>query len=258
MKRSLLLFTILLLCATAAIAQKKSELIAEIAELKSELQATKMEVLDARKNERISVEKAESYEEQVKELQDANATLLKNLNSFAEVSNKNSTAINQALGSLEQKEKQLKSINNAISRNDSTAIVVLTNAKQTLGENARISVSNGAVVISSDLETLFGGSSNTEVAAAAEEWLAKISKILKANPDMAITIEGLTMTGEIDVAANQANSVAALLQKNYEIDPGRIITLGRDGNFKEGINVKIHPKYQQFYLMVRENMKNGH
>lgn len=258
MTRSLLFFTILLLCTTAANAQKKSELIAEIEDLKSELEATKMEVLDARKNEKISVARAESYGEQVKELQDANATLLKNLNSFAEVSSKNSTAINQALGSLEQKEHQLKFINNAISRNDSTAIVVLTNAKQTLGENARISVSNGAVVIASDLETLFGGSSHIEVADTAEEWLAKIANILKVNPDMAITIEGLTMTGEINVAASQANSVATFLQNNYEIDPGRINTLGRDGNFKEGINVKIHPKYQQFYLMVRENMKNGH
>lgn len=74
---------------------------------------------------------------------------------------------------------------------------------------------------------------------------------------MMVTIEGLTMTGELDMAAAQAGAVATLLQKNHEIDPARIFTLGKDGNFKEGINLKIHPNYVQFYLMVKENMKNG-
>ncbi len=260
MKKPLLSLALLLITTTGIFAQKKSELFAEIAVLKTKLDSTQGLIKEAKKNEKISQNRAESFESQVKELQEANATLLKNLNSFAEVSNKNSSAINQALGSLEQKEKQLKSINDAIARNDSTAIVVLTNAKQTLGENAKISVSEGAVIISASLDMLFGDSSTTELAGSTEEWLGKVANVLKANPDMAVTIEGLTMTGELDVAADQANSLATILQKNFEIDPGRINVLGRDGNFKEGINLKIHPKFQKFYLMVKENMKahNGH
>jgi outer membrane protein OmpA-like peptidoglycan-associated protein len=257
MKKLLLSCTVLLITTAGVFAQKKSELFAEIAVLRTKLDSTQGIVSEARKNERISKLKAESFEGQVKELQEANATLLKNLNSFAEVSNKNSSAINQALGSLEQKEKQLKSINDAIASNDSTSIVVLTNAKQTLGENAKISVNNNAVILSADLETLFGNSSTTEVVSSAEEWLGKVANVLKANPDTAVTIEGLSMTGELNVAASQAGAVATLLQNKFEIDPTRMNTLGRDGNFKEGINLKIHPKFQQFYLMVKENMKNN-
>ncbi|NHF60082.1 hypothetical protein FK220_012060 [Flavobacteriaceae bacterium TP-CH-4] len=254
--RTFILLTFLL-CGTAVFGQKKSELFAQIESLKSQLDSVKGLVSEAKKNERISKAKAESFESQVLELQDANATLLKNLSSFAEVSNKNSENINNALASLSEKEAQLKDINDAIASNDSTAIVVLTNAKQSLGENARVAVSNGAVVISESLESLFGDGSKSNISAEAEPWLGKIAGILKANPKTALTIEGLSMTGELDLAAQQAATISSVLQKNFEIDPNRIMALGKDGNFKEGINFKIHPKFDEFYLMVRENMRNA-
>lgn len=257
MRKLLLSYLLLLTAVTTINAQKKSELLAEIELLKSKLDSTESVVMEARKNEKIEVSRAASFETQVKDLQDANATLLQNLNSFAEVSNKNSSAINQALSSLELKENQLKFIIDGIASNDSTAIVVLTNAKQTLGEDAKVAVSSGAVIVSASLDMLFGNSSNTAITSTSEPWLENFASILKANPKMQLTIEGLTMTGELNIAAAQANTIAGLLQKNYEIAPGRIVTLGKDGNFKEGINFKLHPNYAQFYLSIKENMKNG-
>jgi len=59
------------------------------------------------------------------------------------------------------------------------------------------------------------------------------------------------------LAAQQAASVAGVLIKKFSIDSERIISLGKDGNFKEGIRLKIHPRYDQFYGILRENMKNG-
>jgi len=256
MKRIVLFICIVLYTTTALHAQKKSELIAEIKNLNSRLDSTKAKVREARKNEKISLTNEQSFKEQVKELQEANSALLKNLNSFAEVSSKNSDAVNRTMLSLEEKENQLKKINNSIARNDSTAIVVLSNAKQTLGEEAKITFAGGGLNISVDLAFLFGNTVNTTVSPTAEIWLEKIAAILKANPNMSITIEGLSMTGELDMAAHQATSVASTLQKNFAIDPSRIMTRGKDGNFKEGVNLKIHPKFDQFYLMVRENMRN--
>ena len=90
MKRILLILCFTFATSSFLFAQKKSELIKEIQDLKTELDSTKALVADARKNERIGLARAESFKAQVTELQDANATLLKNLNSFAEVSNKNS------------------------------------------------------------------------------------------------------------------------------------------------------------------------
>ncbi len=256
MKRITLTLCVLFIFSSFLYAQKKSELIAEIAALKIELDATKAEASEAKKNEKIGLARAESFEVQVKELQDANATLLKNLNSFATVSNKNSENINKVMAKLEEKENQLKAINNTIASNDSTAIVVLTNAKQTLGENAKIGVSNGSVIIATTLESLFGTATGVKVTAEGIAWLEKIANILNANPKVSITIAGLSMTGELDTAAIQASAVGTVLQNQFSIDPNRIDSLGKDGNFKEGINLKLHPDYNQFYDMVKGNMKS--
>ena len=257
MKRILPLLVMCILSTLSIYGQKKSDLISQIDVLKTELDSVKGLVSGAQRGERLSANKAESLQAQVDELHAANATLLKNLNNFATVSSKNSDNVSRAMESLQAKESQLKAINDAIASNDSTAIVVLTNAKQSLGENAKIGISNGALVISEGLETLFGGSSNVTLTPEAEPWLEKIATILKANPKMDLTVEGLSMTGELDLAGQQATAISALLQQKFEIDPERVTALGKDGNLKEGIALVVHPKYDAFYAMVKENMKNG-
>ncbi len=256
MSRIIPFVCLLVLASNILTAQKKSELLSEISSLRHSLDSTRALVKTAQNNEKMSITRAQSFQEQVKELQSANATLLQNLNNFAQVSNTNSSNINRTLASLQDKERQLKSINEAIARFDSTAIVVLTNTKQTLGENARISVVEGAVNVMADLTLLFGSSDQSELSPEGVTWLEKVALVLKTNPDLALTIEGLSMTGEIDLATTQAAAAGRALQ-NFGIDPDRIRLTGKDGNFKEGILLKMHPKFQQFYLMVRENMKNA-
>lgn len=255
MKIKFLSLALILCCVANLQSQKKSELFEEIATLKMQLDSLNAEVTDARKKEKIAQTESESYKSQVTELQDANATLLKSLTSFTAVSSKNSSNFNKAMESLNAKERQLKGINDAIASNDSTALVVLTNAKQTLGESAKIGVSNGMVIISSGLTALFGSDTASTLTAEAEPWVQKIGQILVANPQMAVTIEGLSMTGNLDLPAQQATAVSAALQ-GLSIAPERITALGKDGNLKEGVVIKIHPKFDEFYKMVKDNMKN--
>ncbi len=73
---------------------------------------------------------------------------------------------------------------------------------------------------------------------------------------MAVTIEGLSMTGNLDLPAQQASAVSSALHR-LEIAPERITALGKDGNLKEGVLIKIHPKFDEFYAMVKDNIKNG-
>jgi len=255
MKKILPCLLLLLALPTLMYAQRKSDLLAEIQSLKMELDSTKAIAIKAQKNEKIGITRAESMEKQVAELQDANATLLKNLSSFAHLSNKNSENMNMALEKLREKENQISAITQAFSSNDSTAIVVLTNAKQTLGENAKVGVSNGSVVISSTLDALFGSTNAAVVTPEGTAWLEKVANILKSNPKVSMTIKGLSMTGELDLAADQAAAIGTILQKQYGIIPSRINSLGMDGNFKEGINFTIHPDYSEFYSMVKAHMK---
>jgi hypothetical protein len=256
MKRILISFSLILILSVSVNAQKKSELIAEINTLKSQLDSVNTKLAEAQRNEKSSLARAESFEDQALELRDANKTLMKNLNSFSQLSSQNSSNMNKAMESLHIKERQLKEINNAIASNDSTALVVLTNAKQTLGENAKVGVSNGMVIISSSLTSLFGSDTESTITTEAEPWVQKIGMILTANPNMAVTIEGLSMTGDLDLPAQQASAISSALQR-LEIAPNRITALGKDGNLKEGVIIKIHPKFDEFYRMAKDNMKNG-
>ena len=122
MNRILLSLCVVLSVSCSLYGQRKSELIAEIDNLRMQLDSLKSEVVEARKNEKVSLVRAESFEAQVTELQDANATLMKNLNTFAKISSKNSDNVNKAMASLRDKENQLKAIKNAIASNDSTAM----------------------------------------------------------------------------------------------------------------------------------------
>lgn len=253
----LLTTVLLLLCTTVSLqAQRKSELIERIENLKSQLDSVSSEVFDARKNEKVAQTRAASFEAQVSELQQSNSSLMDNLTNFTAVSNKNSDIANTAMASMQATERKLRSIKDAIAKNDSTIIVVLTNVKQTLGENAKLAVSNGAIVVSSDLASLFGSESGTSLTPEAETWAEKIANVLKANSTTDIDIEGLSMTGDLNLPAQQALALSTVLQTKFAIEPERITTIGRDGNLREGLQVRIHPKFNDFYLMIREEMKN--
>ena len=74
MKHPLLTLALLIFTCLSVQAQRKSDLLEEIAQLKMQLDSVNDQVFDARKNEKVAVAKAESFETQVTELQNANNT----------------------------------------------------------------------------------------------------------------------------------------------------------------------------------------
>jgi len=256
MKRILLVISLSIFSYSIAFAQKKTELLAEIENLKTELDSTKALVIDARKNEKVGLAKAESFEVQVTELQEANATLLKNLNNFAAVSSKNSDNINKTLATLESKEKQLKSIKDGISSNDSTAIVVLTNAKQSLGENAKVGVKEGAIVISENSASVFGNATAASLSPAGQTWAQQVASILTVNPTMNLTVEIHSTGTDLNSIAAQSAALGTALV-NASIAPDRLRFTMVSGQASDMVHLKMHPKFKQFYLGVREEMKNS-
>lgn len=245
-----------LLVAGSVMGQRRSELQAQIDTLQSEMMQVRRELAESQAREKASLARADSYEKQVGELKEANATLLENLGSFAEVSNKNTSALNQALGSLQNKEQELRAMTETISRNDSSIIALLSDAKATLGPDAKLKVSGGGLVISGTLEQVFGSDTGTEITEEAGPWLQGISELLKTHPNLDITVEGLSMIGDLALAARQGVSVMNALRDDYGIRPGRLSARGRDGNFSEGVDILIHPGYRDFYMQVKSQTKN--
>lgn len=236
-------------------AQKKKDLVANIEQLKDSITFLSDSISKANRQIKASESKTALFEKENTELRDANSTLLKNLSSFSEISKKNTETVNKALASLKEKESQLKFITDDFSKNDSIAIVILTQAKQTLGPEAKIGISSGDVIISNSLTSLFGTDSGTQLSETASAYLQKVGQLILANPDRAVFLEGLNITGEFDLTYQQTLAVAKGLLVTEGLNPEKLSVVAKDGNFKEGINIRLTSDNKAFYKSLKEAFK---
>lgn len=244
-----------LILTTMTFSQKKSELLAQIEELKTEKSGVEQELAKAKREISSSKALAETFESENASLRDANATLLQNLSSFSELSKKNSENVNATLAALSRKEKQLSGISDMIASSDSTSIVLLTRIKQTMGENANANVTDGAVVLSKGLTSLFGSDSGVELTEEGKTWLAQVAKVLLASPNLKAQVEGLNITGEFDITFDQATTVTKELVSTLGIPSSSLGISVKDGNFKEGITISFQPDYKGFYDKAKASVK---
>ncbi|KKN93390.1 hypothetical protein LCGC14_0198230 [marine sediment metagenome] len=256
MIRFFLCSAILLVGLSNVQAQKKSELIEQNQDLKYKLDSISRIVSTSQHNEKLADQRSDEYQTQVMELQDANATLMKNLNSFAALSSQNSENINKTMAALERKEKQLKSVTDAVASNDSTAVVILTNAKQVLGENAKVGVSDGTVVITEKLDFFFTDGIGINPSSESRGWIENVAKVANANPKSVITIASLNITGEMNIALQQATAIASILIKDFGVNGERIVAVAQDGGLRESLQIKFQPDYKAFYDNAKGDVKN--
>jgi len=256
MNRITLSLLLLVLTGTTLHAQNKKELSAQVNTLNAELESTKTELLESKKNEKISAARADSFESQLQGLEENNATLLQNLNNFTAQSNNKQDNLGNVMTSLRKKEGELKFINDALTSNDSISLLVLTNFKQTLGENANIKVERGSVVVIMDHTSLFGANTNkTELQAGATESLSKIAGVIKANPDMAVTLEFHTDDAlSWDIVYGQAASITKIIGPTADVKAERI-SVSRKTDLSNSLYIRLHPNFNLFYLDVSQNMK---
>ncbi|WP_298789962.1 hypothetical protein [uncultured Allomuricauda sp.] len=245
------------LITTIGFSQKKSELFEQIEELKTNIQDVEQELAEKKREVSSSKAKAETLETENVSLRDANATLLQNLSSFSELSKKNSENVNKTLAALERKEKQLSILNEMIASNDSTAIVLLSRVKQTLGEGANADVNEGAIVISNSLTTLFGADTASDLTDEGKAWLANVGKVVLANPTLKTEIQGLNITGEFAVTLDQAASVSKELIAVSKVPADALSVSVKDGNFKEGILIRLQPDHKEFYDKAKDRLTKG-
>lgn len=256
MKQQLLLL-LCLLFATISFAQKKSELFAQIDDLKSNIQEVEQQLAKARREISSSNAKAEALETENVGLRDANATLLKNLSSFSELSKKNSENVNRTLEALDRREEQLSGITDMFASSDSTTIVLLTRIKQTMGENSNANVADGTVVLSSSLSKLFGSDTGSDLTEDGKIWLSQLAKVLLASPNVHAQVEGLNITGEFGVTYDQATSVTKELVNSLGVSIDHLGISVKDGNFREGIAISLQPDYKGFYDKTKADLKSA-
>ena len=239
----------------ACYGQKKKDLISQVEQLKDSIALLNDSISKANRQINASDANAKLFEKENTELRDANATLLKNLSSFSQISKQNTETVNKALASLKEKQQQMAFITDDFSRNDSTAIVILTQAKNTLGQEAKVGVSNGDVLFSNSLDFLFGSDSGTQLQPEAASFLTKIGEIIVANPGRKVLVEGLNITGEFGLTYQQSIAVAQALIALEGIMPESVQIIVRDGNFKEGVLIRLTSDAKSFYEKLKTEFR---
>jgi|GEM_PF-1129968 len=273
MKSTIICLALALGMSSFVAAQSKKDLIAAMDQLKKELSTLKDELSESRKSDRINLTKVQSMETQVKDLKETNASLLANMGSFTQLSEQKSKNLERSLQTIKNKDRQLNTINDALTKGDSSKLATLTVFKNGLGSSVdsevKLNIQKGAVYLTMANSFLFGDSKSIKISTTAKSLLGKIGNVLNAKPDLTIVVEGnsneLSFGGSAqdnwDLSSLQASAVARTLQTEFAVAPKRIEVLGKSeygsSSIETSTRIMVSPKYDAFYAMVKESMKNS-
>ena len=241
----------------------------------SDLSRAQRELVSLKKQaERDSIELAR--------LRNQTDRLIENMGDMATLSKKEAENLEKSLEKINEKDKQIRSLQDAIDRKDSVTFALVTSIKGAIGdlddEDIQIQVDKGAVFVSISDKFLFK-SGSYRLNSSAMTVISKVAKILESKPDFEVMIEGHTdnvsyRKGELednwDLSTKRATSIVRVLQTDFEIDPARMTAAGRaeyvpitENETPEGraknrrTRIIILPKLDQFYGMIEEGLKEA-
>ena len=260
-----------------ALQQKKDQLENQLYKLNAELD----ECIGNR--DRASSEVA-SLEKQIKTLENTNAALLNTQGDFATISKKAAENLERSLESIKEKDKQLKTLRDAVNKRDSVTLALVTSLKGALGnlqdEDIEINVEKGVVFVSISDKLLFR-SGSYQVTQRAREVLGKVATVVNDKPDIEFMVEGHTDTDGVksgianlkdnwDLSVLRATAVVRILQNDYHVDPARMTAAGRSEYIPVASNataegkaknrrtrIVVLPKLDRFYDLVEKGMKEA-
>jgi len=210
----------------SACEQEKERLKGDIRTAQNALQLREEQIVDLR--EQIA---------DIKSLRDKQVTQVGDLTVLSQSANEN---IRETLSQLEKKDKYIQLLQAAKTKADSINLALAVNLKGVLSEglddkDVEVKVDKTVVFVNLSDKMLFqSGSSN--LTPRASEVLGKIAKIVESRPELEVMVEGYTdnvpiknacMDDNWDLSVKRATSVVRVLQKNFNVNPNRLIAAGR-------------------------------
>ena len=207
-------------------------------------------------------------------------TMLKQLSDLSVLTTTQSESIRKSLENINAKDIFIQDLQREMSRKDSLNMALVMNLKGALkdvnDQDVEIKVEGSAVFISISDKMLFR-SGSYEITSKAKEVLGKVAEVIKAQPEVQFMVEGHTDNKSIhtafikdnwDLSVLRATSVVRVLQKNYGVDPSRIIAAGRSeyvslqpNTTVEGramnrrTRIVILPQLDQFFKLMEPKAK---
>ncbi len=231
---------------------------------------------DAVKSQDNKQEKIDDLRAQIDDLKKMRDKQLSSVDDLTKLSQSATENIKETLQQLENKDKYINLLRAVKTRTDSINLALAINLKGVLSQgisdqDVEIRVDKTVVFVNLSDKMLFqSGSSN--INPGAKTVLGKIAAIIKSRPNLEVMVEGYTdnvpmrsscVTDNWDLSVKRATSVVRVLQKDYNIDPNRLIAAGRgeyntltsnDTPAGRSINrrtrIIILPKLNEFYDLL--------
>lgn len=281
MKKVLLSLTAVILLLSSCVSKKKFTDISDKLRKKQELLDDAVMKLNLCEEEKAAkIAESTVLKEKVALLKSNNSSLLNNVGDLATLSKKEAENLEKSLEAIKEKDLQIKTMRDAISKKDSVTLALVTSLKGALGDlnddDIQVNVEKGVVFISISDKLLFNSGSYV-VSKEAEAVLGKVAKVVNNKPDIDFMVEGHTdnvpfRKGELldnwDLSVKRATAVVRVLQNKFDVSPQRITAAGRSyyQPLKENTSkankaanrrtrIVVLPKLDQFYNMIEEGMK---
>ncbi|WP_046745623.1 OmpA/MotB family protein [Kordia zhangzhouensis] len=222
--------------------------------------------------------KAETLQDQVKDLKEANKGLIENTKDMTVLTTKGAENLEKSLESLKEKDLKISRLQDALNKKDSVTLAIVSSLKKAVGiddPDIEINVEKGVVFISIADKLLFQ-SGSYKVTSRAKEVLGKVAKVVNSKPDFECMVEGHTdnvpydrgvLEDNWDLSVKRATSVVRVLQE-LGVDPGKLIAAGRSYHVplvendtpenratNRRTRIIVLPKIDQFYDMIEKEMK---
>lgn len=233
-------------------------------------------------DEKAAQAKLSALQSEIQNLRESNASLLNNVGDLATLSKKDAEILETSLERIREKDLQIRSLNDALTKKDSVTIALVTSIKSSLGnvndEDINVNVEKGVVFISISDKLLFASGSD-QVNTSAYNVLGKVGTILKDKATMDVMIEGHTDSQPIasgkfkdnwELSTARATAITRYLQEQQQIDPARMTAAGRsfyvpiasndtpEGRAKNRrTRIIILPKLDQFFDMIESGMEQA-
>jgi chemotaxis protein MotB len=218
-----------------------------------------------------------SYKNQIKDLQKQREQQYSQVGDLTVLSKSANENMNQTIRQLESKDKYIRQLMAAKSKADSLNLALAVNLKSVLkkgidDEDIDVKVDKTVVFINLSDKMLFQSGSYL-LTPRSSEVLSKIAEIIKSKPDLDLMVEGYTDNVPIrnsciednwDLSVRRSSQVVKTLQKDYGVNPDKLIAAGRgeynriaDNSTPENramnrrTRIILLPKLGQFYDLLK-------
>jgi chemotaxis protein MotB len=248
----------------------------KLAAAEQEKERLRGEIKTGQSNAQMRDEQIKDLKEQIADTRKQRDKTVEQVGDLTVLSQSASNNIKATLAQLEGKDKYIKLLQAAKSKADSINLALAVNLKSVLKDGVNdkdvdIKVDKTVVFINLSDNMLFL-SGSASITNKANDVLGKIAKIVESRPDLEVMVEGYTDNQPItktciddnwDLSVKRATSVVRVLQKQFKIDPNRLIAAGRGeynilapNDTQEGratnrrTRIIILPKLNQFYDLL--------